>query len=186
MSGKEYLSLEDYIARLAAECHLSLGRAEAAVRDGLALSKCVRRRGWYSDEHRLHVMENGEPDPGPGPSKAHLPIHPVWIERNLYARVEYSVADLDFETRHLPRPATFAPPQKPRRGPVRGTTDKVRQDRVAMIPMIDELMASGTFKSTTAAVDTILEDRLPGNGTPDSRRLELVKVYNAQRACQAK
>jgi hypothetical protein len=93
-----WVSREDYVARLVAEGRLPEGRAERAVRDALA-SGYVRRRGWYSDAYRLGAMEDGRPDPGPGPSEPHLPLRPTWLERNSYSRIEYSAGDLGYETR---------------------------------------------------------------------------------------
>ncbi len=105
-----WLSRDDYVAKLAEECRLSRGAAEAAVNDALA-SGHVRRRGYYSDDHRIGAYGHGEPDPGPGPSAPHLPLKPAWLEHNLYQTVEYSVADLDYETRRFRRVRVKARPK---------------------------------------------------------------------------
>jgi hypothetical protein len=94
------MTREDYINHLASGCRISVGKAEAAVDDALA-SKCVRRQGYLSDVHRAGLMEDGEPDPGAGPHPMRrVPDRRVpWLERNTFKAIEYSVADLDFETR---------------------------------------------------------------------------------------
>ncbi len=102
-----WTSREDYIARLAAECGISIGRAEVEVDRALASEDVrhrwhVRRRGWHSDAYRFSYVSEGEPDPGPGPVRM-LGIRPLWLERNGIERVKYSVEDLDHETRHLKR-----------------------------------------------------------------------------------
>jgi len=96
-----WTSREEYIARLAAGCRISVGRAQAATEAALA-SERVRRRGWFSDDYRISQMEHGEPDPGLGPCELPLtPTPPFWLERNIIERVEYSADDLDYETREL-------------------------------------------------------------------------------------
>lgn len=113
MTDAKWTTREDYIVRLATACRLSGGAAEAEVNRALGSGR-VRRRGWRSDDFRCHLWELGEPDPGPGPSEPHLPLLPISMERNVFARIEYSVADLDYETRHIRRHAPRrAKPTKP-------------------------------------------------------------------------
>lgn len=109
MTDEDYASREDYVARLATECDISIGRAEADVDRALTSEDVrhrwhVRRRGWRSDAYRFSYVEGGEPDPGPGPVRL-LGMRPLWLESNGIERVEYCVQDLDRETRHL-RPKT--------------------------------------------------------------------------------
>lgn len=105
MSRKEYVTRVDYISWLIEERGLSRDGAEKAVSAALALPNGIRRRGYYRDEHRIHEMEHGEPDPGPGPSAPHLPFRLRWLENNLYSAIEYAAEDLDRRTRHLRVPS---------------------------------------------------------------------------------
>jgi hypothetical protein len=114
VAASDWTTVDDYVDRLIVECDLSRGAAEAEVEDALESLK-IRRRGWINNQHRLAQRQDFGRDPGPGPVLLpRAPARPIWLERNVYDRVEYSLSDLDYQLRRLRRrQPQIAKPERP-------------------------------------------------------------------------
>jgi len=68
----------------------------------------------------------------------------------------------------------------PRRGPLSGTTDRIEQERRALVPILRARRHTGEpYRDTIIRLEKEGAITLPGRGTPENNRDELARVWGA-------
>jgi hypothetical protein len=113
-------------------------------------------------------------------------VHPIpptlsKVVGDLVGRLEFDFSALRWYMRQKygePRLEMPAAATTKQRGPVPGTTDKIAQKRRALFPKITAKIKAGA-RSVSEAVDQ-LNVELPGNGTQDNNKRELVRLFRRE------